>query len=78
MYARVKLFTISLHTFEIPDFVRFQSPVDRFYFQNRSDHYHIFTNTGLFEIPANIAAQNRQFHSRICNYHIDGSSVQNV
>ena len=26
MYARVKCFTISLHTFEIPDFVRFQSP----------------------------------------------------
>ena len=32
MYARVKIFTISLHTFEIPDFVRFQSPGDRFLF----------------------------------------------
>ena len=32
MYARVKFFTISLHTFEIPDFIRFQSPGDRFSF----------------------------------------------
>ena len=32
MYAHVKLFTISLHTFEIPDFVRFQSPEKRFSF----------------------------------------------
>ena len=32
MYARVKRFTISLHTFEIPDFVRFQSPENRFSF----------------------------------------------
>ena len=30
MYARDKLFIISLHTFEIPDFVRFQSPENRF------------------------------------------------
>ena len=34
MYASVKLFTISLHTFEIPDFVRFQSPENGFSFSN--------------------------------------------
>ena len=32
MYARVKFFTISVHTFEIPDFVQFQSPGNRFLF----------------------------------------------
>ena len=32
MYARVKFFTTSLHTFEIPDFVWFQSPKNRFLF----------------------------------------------
>ena len=32
MYARVKLFIIYLYTFEIPDFVRFQRPENRFLF----------------------------------------------
>ena len=32
MYALVKLFIISLLTFEIPDFVQFQSPENRFLF----------------------------------------------
>ena len=32
MYARVKFFTIYLHTFEIPDFFQFQSPGNRFLF----------------------------------------------
>ena len=32
MYARVKLFIIYLHTFEIPDFVRFQSSENGFLF----------------------------------------------
>ena len=32
MYARVKLFIISLLTFEIPDLIQFQSPENRFLF----------------------------------------------
>ena len=35
MYARVKIFTISLHTFKIPDFVRFQSPENQFLLSER-------------------------------------------
>ena len=47
MYARIKLFTISLHTFEIPDIVRFQSPENRFSFSEPARPLY-FTNIRRF------------------------------